>query len=197
MDAIARDIMRTQVISVRSDMDTKELARLFLEEGITGAPVVDKNDDLVGVISQTDLVYYNMTRGDELVMESDFYQNARMEGRHVPTGFQIEDTNTAQVSEVMTPVVHSVSERAGVGSIARLMSRHRIHRVVVRRGRKVVGIISALDVLRALGRFDSGSKKKKKTAKKKAAKKKVTKKKTAKKAARRKTPARKTSTRHR
>jgi CBS domain-containing protein len=50
----------------------------------------------------------------------------------------------------MTPVVHSVTERASVESVARLMTRQHIHRVIVRRGRKVAGIISALDVLGAL-----------------------------------------------
>jgi CBS domain-containing protein len=133
-------------------MDIRDLAKLFLDKGITGAPVVDSGGDLVGVISHTDLVYYGMTRGDELVVESDFYQKARMEGRYIPRGFQIEDFNTAPVSEVMTPVVHSVSERARIESVAKLMTRKHVHRVVVRRGRKVVGIISALDVLATLSR---------------------------------------------
>jgi CBS domain-containing protein len=152
MSLVARDIMNRDVIAVRDDMDLKDLGRLFLEHGITGAPVVDHEENLVGVISQTDLVYYNMTRGDELVMGSDFYQQARMEGRHIPQGFQIEDSNTASVAEVMTPVVHSVTEKAGLAAVARVMTRNHVHRVVVRRGRKVVGIISALDVLRTMHR---------------------------------------------
>ena len=146
----ARDIMNTNVISVSSSMDLRDLAKLFLEKGITGAPVVDTEGNLSGVISQTDLIYYNLTRDDELVFDSHFYQSARVEGRHIPSGFQIEDTNTGCVEDVMTPVVHSVTERASVDSVARLMTRQHIHRVIVRRGRKVAGIISALDVLGAL-----------------------------------------------
>ena len=111
-------------------------------------PVVDKHGELTGVISQTDLVYYSLTRGDELVFDSAFYHSARVEGRHVPSGFQFEDFNSASVSEVMTPVVHSVTEACSVESVARMMTREHIHRVIVRRGRKVAGIISALDVLR-------------------------------------------------
>jgi len=144
----AADVMVRDVISVRSDMDLRDLAKLFLDRGITGAPVVDAKGDLVGVISQRDLLYYSLTRDDELVLDSDFYHRVRMEGRHVPAGFQIEDTNTGRVADVMTPVVHAVSEGASVDAIARLMTRKHIHRVIVRRGRKVAGIISALDVLR-------------------------------------------------
>ena len=149
MNTQARDIMSRDVVSVPTTMDLRDLAKLFLERGITGAPVVDERGDLAGVVSQTDLIYYGLTRDDELVSDSMFYQTARMEGRHVPRGFQIEDTNTGVVADVMTPLVHSVGERASLESVARMMTGKHIHRVVVRRGRKVTGIISALDVLRA------------------------------------------------
>ena len=148
----ARDIMNEDVIAVADGMDLRELAKLFLEKGITGAPVVDDGENLVGVISQTDLIYYSLTRGDELVMDSHFYQNARVEGGHLPSGFQVEDFNSGAVADVMTPVVHSVTETAAVDSVARLMMRNHIHRVIVRRGRKVTGIISAIDVLQAYAR---------------------------------------------
>jgi CBS-domain-containing membrane protein len=152
MGYLARDIMNSDVIAVATRMDLRDLARLFLEKGITGAPVIDEQGNLAGVISQTDLIHYSLTRPDHLVLESDFYQTARMEGRHVPSGFQIEDTNTGCVADMMTPVVHSVSERASVESVAQMMMRKHIHRVIVRRGRKVVGVISAIDVLRAQGK---------------------------------------------
>ena len=145
----AHEIMIREVISVTTTMDLRDLAKLFLEKGITGAPVLDEAGELAGVISQTDLVYYNLMRGDELVLDSQFYHSARVEGRHVPSGFQFEDFNSGCVADVMTPVVHSVTERASVESVARLMTRNHIHRVIVRRGRTVAGIISALDVLKA------------------------------------------------
>jgi CBS domain-containing protein len=146
---LARDIMNPDVIAVSTTMDLRDLAKLFLEKGITGAPVLDEAGELAGVVSQTDLVYYNLTRGDELVLDSHFYHSARVEGRHVPSGFQYEDFNSGCVADVMTPVVHSVTERASLDSVARLMTRNHIHRVIVRRGRAVAGIISALDVLQA------------------------------------------------
>lgn len=151
MTYVASDIMSKDVICVRKDTDLRDLGKLFLEKGITGAPVVDRQGDLCGVISQTDLLYYQLTRDDELVMPSDFYQHARVEGRALAKGFQIEDVNTATVEEVMTPVVHAVSISTPIATVARLMTRRHIHRVIVRRGRKVAGIISALDVLRVVG----------------------------------------------
>jgi CBS domain-containing protein len=145
--------MNRNVIAVPSDMDLRDLAKLFLEKGITGAPVVENDGALAGVISQTDLIYYNLTRGDELVLDSHFYQSARVEGHHIPKGFQIEDSNSGVVADVMTPVVHSVAETADLDEVSRLMTRKHIHRVIVRKGRKIAGIISAIDVLRHYNRM--------------------------------------------
>lgn len=148
---VAADIMSTDVICVTKNTDLRDLGKLFLDKGITGAPVIDKDGDICGVISQTDLLFYQLTRDDELVAPSDFYQTARVEGHGIAKGFQIEDVNTATVEEVMTPVVHAVLANTPVSSIAKLMTRRHIHRVIVRRGMKVAGIISALDVLRVFG----------------------------------------------
>jgi len=148
MAAVARDVMIEKVISIPKDMDLRDLAKLFLEKGITGAPVVDEAGGLVGVVSRTDLLFYHLSRDDELVLDTDFYAAVRVEGKPLRSGFQIEDVNTGKVEEIMTPVVHSVTETTPLESVARMMIREHIHRVIVRRGRKVAGIITALDVLR-------------------------------------------------
>ncbi len=148
---VAADIMSRNVICVPKDADLRDLGKLFLSKRITGAPVIDRDGDLCGVVSQTDLMYYQLSRDDELVLPSDFYHTARVEGHSIAKGFQIEDVNTGTVEEVMTPVVHAVVETTPVAAIAQMMTRRHIHRVIVRRGLKVAGIISALDVLRVFG----------------------------------------------
>ena len=159
MAYVASDIMSRDVFCVDKSADLRDLAKLFLAKKIHGAPVVDGRGDLCGVISQTDLLFYQLSRDDELAVPSDFYSNTKVEGRSLTTGFQIEDVNTATVEEVMTPVVHSVTPQTSVDSIARMMTRRHIHRVIVREGRKAVGIISALDILRVVGGGGSSRKK--------------------------------------
>jgi CBS domain-containing protein len=150
MPTLARDVMIQDVISVPKDMDLRDLSKLFLEKGISGAPVVDEAGSLVGVISQTDLLFYHLSRDDELVLDTDFYATARVDGRKLRTGFQIEDVNTGRVEDAMTPIVHSVTETTPLESVARTMLRKHIHRVIVRKGKKVAGILTALDVLRGI-----------------------------------------------
>jgi signal-transduction protein with cAMP-binding, CBS, and nucleotidyltransferase domain len=74
----------------------------------------------------------------------------RIEGQPIPSGFHIEEIHSVPVSELMTPIVHAVTEEVGVSSIMDLMIREHIHRVVVTRGNKAVGIVSALDVMNSL-----------------------------------------------
>jgi CBS domain-containing protein len=159
----AADIMSRDVISVPETMDLRDLAKMLLAKGITGAPVVDDDGNLTGVVSHTDLIYYSLTRDDELVTDSHFYQAARIEGQHIPGGFQIEDCNSGSVADAMTPVVHSVTEAASIDTVARMMTRRHIHRVIVRRGRKVTGIISALDILRARQKEDGAATRRRKS----------------------------------
>ena len=62
----------------------------------------------------------------------------------------MNDQTIIRVGDVMTPLVHAVSADATVDAVARLMTRKHIHRVIVRSGRRAAGVISALDVLRAM-----------------------------------------------
>ena len=146
----AGDVMTPGVLTVPYDMDLRNVAKLFVERDISGAPVVDVMGELVGVISIRDLVRYSLSRDDELVMDSTFYEQARIEAHRIPAGFQVEDVNTGEVKDIMTPVVHSVTENASLKSAVKIMTKHHIHRVIVRRRKKPVGILSALAVLEHL-----------------------------------------------
>jgi CBS domain-containing protein len=150
MNLSAEDLMTRNVLCVFAELDLRDLAKLLLDRGITGAPVTSEDGTLVGVVSQTDLLRYNLSRDSELVMESDFYETARIEGSQLPKGFQILDTRTAKVADVMTPVIYSVKESAPIEDVARLMREKRVHRIIVERARRVVGLISALDLIAAL-----------------------------------------------
>jgi len=173
MNILAKDVMTENVVSVPDFLDLRELGKLLVDRNISGAPVVDNDQNLVGVVSLTDLVLYNLSRDDELVFESDFYHSARMDSQHLLPGFQIEDCNTGTVSDIMTPVVHSVTENASISSVSRIMTKHHVHRVIVRKGKKIRGIISALDLLTVVGRIV-----KKKTASRKTSSRKTSSRKT-------------------
>ena len=148
----AADVMTGTVHTLDDEMDVREAIVEFQELGISGAPVVDNMGRLVGVLSQTDVVNYYLSRDDELRSETDFYQYANLGAREWGRSFEVIDTNVARVKDIMSPVTIAVTEDDSVHDIARLMMGKQIHRVVVTRGDKVTGIVSALDLLKAFFR---------------------------------------------
>jgi CBS domain-containing protein len=116
----ARDVMHAEVLGVRADMTALEAAGFLTENQIAGAPVLDEHGHLVGVVSLTDLA------------ENE------------------EESGTVLVSEIMTPTVYTVPDDTPVPEIASTMIAGRIHRLFVTRKRRVVGIVTPLDLLRLL-----------------------------------------------
>jgi CBS domain-containing protein len=154
----ARDIMTAEVVSVHNGTSLRELERVFLEKGISGAPVVDEEGRLVGVISQTDLVYYHLTRADTPSRDSDFYRTAELDASFAGSGFHIENYEIGWVSDVMTPVVHTAGPDTPVSELAQLMTLARIHRVIITENQKVVGLVSAMAVLGVIAGLDKKAK---------------------------------------
>lgn len=151
-DVLARDIMNTQVLTVRDNMTLPDLAAFFVEQAISGAPVVDSAGNLVGVVSLTDIVETASSEelGPVFPKESYFRHTweFRLE-RDDMNRLHIED-DRIQVCEIMTPTIYTVPEDTPVRDIARTMIAGRIHRLLVTRESKVVGIITTLDVLRTI-----------------------------------------------
>ena len=67
-----KDYMSGKLVTFKPDTDILDAIHELVNRQIAGAPVVDGEGGLTGVISQTDLVYYNLTRSDELVLDSNF-----------------------------------------------------------------------------------------------------------------------------
>lgn len=147
---VARDVMNSELICVRDDMTVAELAELLTDNEISGAPVEDAEGRLVGVVSLSDVVKA-FTGRDQAVLshaEPDFYLRGWEEKYNAEdvAGLRVADSE-ATVGEIMTPSILAVDEEMPVGKIAEKMIDARIHRLLVTRGKKVVGIVSTTDLL--------------------------------------------------
>lgn len=120
-----RDIMSQDVFTLDVHMTIEEAARALADRGITGAPVVtDKS--VVGVLSNSDLAHPDRGLG----------ANAR-----------------APVGDVMTPLVFYLRPGEPAVSAVRLMLYEGVHRlIVVRESGELAGIVTSMDVMKALGR---------------------------------------------
>ncbi|MBI4641760.1 MAG: CBS domain-containing protein [Candidatus Tectomicrobia bacterium] len=158
MKHVAKDIMNPHVVTVESTMDMREVAKIFIQEGITGAPVVDWMGHLIGVISQTDLVEYELATERDLTVEAPFYRRPFDDILHPNRGFQIEQLPLDTVKDVMTPVLVTVEEETPIREVAAKMVESEIHRlIVVDADQQIRGIVTSLDVLRWVAEGGGGS----------------------------------------
>jgi CBS domain-containing protein len=149
MKRVARDIMNPDVVTVTATMDLREAAKVFVEERISGAPVVDELGNLLGVISQSDLVEYELATERELTVEAPFYRRPYDESLHRSRGFQIEELPADTIKDVMTPYLITVEEDTPIREVAARMAECGIHRlIVVDQDQQISGIVTSLDVLR-------------------------------------------------
>jgi CBS domain-containing protein len=149
MKRVAKDIMNPHVVSVTDTMDLREVAKMFIKEGITGAPVVDELGNLLGVISQSDLVEYEVATEHELTVEAPFYRRPYDDALDPSRGFQIEAMSADTAKDVMTPYLVTVEEDTPIREVAARMAKFGIHRlIVVDEDQQLRGIVTSIDVLR-------------------------------------------------
>lgn len=141
-----KEIMHKRVVTVSPEMTLKELADLLIRRRISGAPVVDRQGNLVGVVSQTDLVRHEHEAAPPAV---DIY-HIEPDRSKIQRGFHVEDPDSARVKDVMTPKVIAFEENIPVREIAKLMLQKHVHRVVITREGRVCGIVTTMDMLKIL-----------------------------------------------
>jgi len=153
MDLNARDIMQTSVITVTPETPLIDVHRLFTEDEITGAPVVDDQDRLVGVISTVDLIRAVGTEHESVAAEPTYFRDQLPYGTPDwgtwPENFQ-DRLGEIRVEDAMTEGAITVAPDAPVSEVARTMRERRIHRVLVVEGSALVGVITAFDLVALL-----------------------------------------------
>jgi len=139
--------MTRGVLTVDADWSVTELAKFLEDHAISGAPVVDAEGGLLGVVSVTDVARRGAV-DDVLEPESHAFYHQRTERAlaRESASFRVVD-DSSKVREIMTPMIFSVDTSASVREVADTMIRGRIHRLFVMEGGRLVGVISSLDLL--------------------------------------------------
>lgn len=141
----AKDIMTGRVISVSPDASIFEAAHLMLQNRISGLPVVDSAGALVGMVTEGDFLRRTETGTEK--HRPRWIEFILGPGR---AAADFTHSHGRKVDEVMSDNPLSVSEHSSVEEIVELMERHRIKRVPVTRDKRVVGIVSRANLVRAM-----------------------------------------------
>jgi CBS domain-containing protein len=141
----ASDVMTRGVVTVGPKTDLAEAVRLLATHDVSALPVVDGENDLVGILSEADLIH-RVEIGTE--KHRSWWVEAVTPGAALAGEFAKE--HGRKVGEIMTPEVVSVAEDTPLSEIAALLERERIKRVPVVRNGKLVGIVSRSNLIQAL-----------------------------------------------
>jgi CBS domain-containing protein len=150
MGQTVRQTMTRDVYAVSPATDLATAARLLVTRHIGGAPVIDSDGRAVGVVTLRDLADPDAPRS-ATPGESLFYH---VTGRRTDAVGDSSDPvaeGSGVVADVMSPFILSISADASLREAARVMVADGVHRLLVVDHGRLVGIISSMDVLRALG----------------------------------------------
>lgn len=148
------NVMQQDVLAVEADWSLEQLTDFLIDNSISGAPVIAADDQLVGVVSLTDIVRQN--RLPEQGADSEGTHNVYLFdlNRHMDRDelrdLHVQFETSVQVRDIMTPMIFSVNEDTSVQEVAETMLKGRIHRVFVTRDSKLHGIVTALDMLQVI-----------------------------------------------
>lgn len=150
MTLTAGDIAQTRVATLAPEAPLLNAQRLFIEEQISGAPVVDDSGRVVGVVSSADLLRAVVDEHDsgrsQAVYFRDLLEFSGPDWERLPEDFQ-DRLEEVVVGDVMTDSLVSVPATAPVAEVARVMRDGAVHRVLVLKEGFLVGLISSLDLV--------------------------------------------------
>ena len=149
----AMDVMTPDVITVDPDTSVQAVAKLLSERGISGVPVVDAADQLVGIVSEGDLLHRVETgtdrRPERLTgRRRSWWLDTIASNEELARDYAKSHGRTAK--DVMTRDVISVTDTTELADVAMLLATKRIKRVPVLRDGRLVGIVSRANLVRAL-----------------------------------------------
>jgi len=144
----AKDIMTKDVITIGAATTIEELSRTLMEHKISGAPVVDDSGNLIGIVTENDLINQNKRLHIPTVMR--LFDSFIMLENPGKIEKEIKKMAATTVDEICVKKVVSVTEDASAEDIATIMSEKKVHLIPVVDGKKILGIIGKMDLIKAI-----------------------------------------------
>jgi CBS domain-containing protein len=141
----AAEAMTKVVVTVTAETSVLEAARLMLQNRISGMPVLDAKGELVGILTEGDLLRRAETGTDK--HRSRWLELLMGPGRIAD---EYTHAHARSVNEVMTSPVIFVTADTELEKVVQLMEHRHIKRVPVVEGERLLGVVSRADLLRGL-----------------------------------------------
>ncbi len=144
----AGDVMTKDVVAVKKETSIRELAEIFTARKISCAPVVNDQGDLIGIVTETDLVEQDKSLHIPTVVSLfDWVIYLESDKKFEK---ELKKMTGQTVGDIYTTEVETVAPSTPVSAVADIMSSRKIHAIPVVEGKKVVGIIARIDMIRTM-----------------------------------------------
>ena len=142
-----KDVMSKDVSTVRPDTNIQDIARLMTEQHIRSLPVVDQDQRVVGIITESDLFLKEKGMPFSAVKLPALFEKW-VDAAHLAEIY--EDASHHTAADVMTAEVISVAPDETIGHAALLLFKHDFKTLPVVEDGRLVGLISRVDFIRFL-----------------------------------------------
>jgi CBS domain-containing protein len=151
---VAKEIMTREVKTVRPEMSIRELAEFLIEHKISGAPVLDPEGRLLGIVTEGDLIVRDAAVHLPTVI-TIFDAVIYLEDRHKYEK-ELHKIIGQTVRDIMSPNPLTITPETDLGEMATLMHERGYHLLPVMEAGLVVGIVGKADLVRAIAQEERG-----------------------------------------
>lgn len=143
-----KDVMTTQLITVTKETSIRDLATLFTTKRVGSIPVVDGSGNLLGIVTETDLIGQDKSLHIPTVI-SLFDWVIYLESEKTFEK-ELKKVTGQTVGDIFTEEIHTVAPGDPLSRAADLMATERVNALPVVEGKKLVGIVSRIDLIRTM-----------------------------------------------
>jgi CBS-domain-containing membrane protein len=144
----AADVMTKDVITVTRETTIRELAGIFAGHRISSAPVVDARGDLIGIVTESDLVEQDKNLHIPTVISLfDWVIYLESEKKFER---ELKKMTGQTVGDIYVTEVVTVTPTTSISDVADIMSSNKVHAIPVVEGKKPVGIVARIDLIRTM-----------------------------------------------
>jgi CBS domain-containing protein len=147
---IAKEIMAKKVVSVKADLPVEKLAGILWSHRINGAPVVDDDDQLIGVVTESDLV--DQTKKFHIPTAIAILDSVIFLDRAAKVEKEINKMTGSTVGDICSREPVTIREDTPLDEIATIMAEKKVHTLPVLKNGRLVGVVGKSDIIRTLAR---------------------------------------------
>lgn len=144
------DIMTKEVVTATRETTIRELADIFESRRFGSLPVVDSDGNLIGIVTASDLIEQGRSLHIPTVI-SIFDWVIPLEGERALER-DLKKMTAQTAGEICSTDVVTISPEAPMSTAADIMSSKKLHALPVVEGKKVVGMVSRIDIIRSMSK---------------------------------------------